>query len=129
LSKKLNSGRAKKAPLWKRTDDAYGHEPMFPVKCRHCGQEMPIRHSTIAFGKVKDDEQVSVNQVCYKCKYCAWFITFTVEDSARYLKHILKKYRKGNKKLVPVEDWTNDDEEIAKRLESLGYFGGREEMI
>jgi len=129
LSKKLNKGRATKAPLWNRTDDIYGHKPEFEIKCRHCGQDMPVRHSTIAVQKTRGDEDVALNQICYKCKYCAWFITFTVEDSPRYLKRVVKKYRKGNNKLVPVEDWTSDDEKIAKQLESLGYFGGREEMI
>ena len=90
---------------------------------------MVVRHSTIVTSKIKKDEDVAMNQMCYKCKYCAWFIAFMVEDSPRYLKHVVKKHRKGNSKLVPVDDWTSDDEKVAKQLEALGYFGGREEMI
>ena len=148
----------KLSPLWKRTKDAYGHEPKFKVMCFRCGKEMPLRHSYIS---VEDeDEPISINQMSYKCKYCAWFITFNVKDDGKYLQKVMKKYRArdvgcpvckgkghfhtgdidtgkivdelnkvmGTKKLVPVEEWTNEDAEVKRQLEALGYYGGREEM-
>ena len=149
----------KMSPLWERTNDAYGHKPKFAVTCFRCGEEMPLRHSVVDLPE-DNEGGLSINQMSYKCKFCAWFITFRVKDDADYLRKVLKEYRsrnvtcpvcegKGNfetgkvdvnhvvselnkvlavKQLVPVEDWKSDDDEIAKQLEALGYYGGAGEM-
>jgi len=112
-----------RTPLWDRVDGAEAHEPKFRVGCFHCGDELTLRHSTLAY---KDEgSEFGVNQACYKCSGCGWFIRFNVVDETEYLKEIREKCRE-KKSLVPDnKKWSDEDEEIGRQLEALGYWGGR----
>jgi hypothetical protein len=80
---------------------------------------MFMRHSTVG---IKENWKIGVNQVAYKCPMCDWFITFEVRRPKKEIDKILE-YRKGKKKLIPLDMWLNHEEEelIKSKLESLGY--------
>ena len=89
---------------------------------------MALRHSVITFLAIDTalSENNDVNIMSYKCPRCAWFIRFNVVDKIRYLRKVIKKYRKGYRKFIPTcDDWSNESEDIKKQLSVLGYWGGR----
>jgi hypothetical protein len=69
-----------------------------------------------------ESKNIGINQVCYKCPVCDWFITFEVRRPREEIEKILE-HREGNKKLIPLDMWlTHEEEELIKsKLESLGY--------
>jgi len=120
--------KLKVTPRWDRTEDAQGHSPKFNIRCFHCDMPMTLRHSVIADTKtiLALDEDTDVNVMSYKCPRCAWFTRFNVVDKKRYLKKVIKKYRKNHIKFIPTcDDWSNESNEIKKQLSALGYWGGR----
>ena len=101
-----------------------GHKPKFDVTCKFCGTPMALRHSTIVIDdKDEDKKDFEFNYMCYKCPMCAWCIRFDVRGDKDYLKKVVDEYRGGERMLIPtVDDWSDDSDEIKKRLESLGYW-------
>jgi len=106
---------------WKATNDIYGHKPKFDITCPFCGEDMYLRHSTIAEDR---------NVMAYKCPTCAWFIKFHVMWDKRYLSRIGNTFRNGlstndpsDEKgfFVPIEDFKKN-ELIKQRLADLGYI-------
>lgn len=112
-------------PMWRRTNDIMGHEPLFDLVCYHCGSPMFLRHSTTSVldEDDEDEKRLEMNCMCYKCPTCAWFVRFDVRDKTKYINEILDK-RQGQVKLIPLDDWM-EDTEIKRQLESLGYVCGR----
>lgn len=104
---------------WMPTGDELGHLPNFDIKCRICDTPMFMRGTTVG---IRDDFDVGINIICYKCPRCDWFITFEVRRPKDEIEGILKM-RGGNKKLIPKDMWlTHEEEELIKqKLESLGY--------
>ncbi len=104
---------------WTFTDDEIGHLPKFPIKCRICDTAMFMRHSSVGH---KEGWDVAVNQICYKCPVCDWFITFEVRRPIEEIDAILE-HRGGKQRLVPLDMWLTHEEEelIREKLESLGY--------
>ena len=120
--------KLKATPRWDRTEDIQGHVPKFNIRCFHCNMPMTLRHSVIAISTADTalDEDNDANIMSYKCPRCAWFIKFNVIDKKRYLKKVIKKYRKGYRKFIPTcDDWSDESKEIKKQLSALGYWGGR----
>lgn len=118
----------KVTPRWDRTENAQAHTPKFNIRCFHCDMPMALRHSVITAPAVKtvSGDAKDVNIMSYKCPRCAWFIRFSIVDSRRYLKKVIKEYRKGYRKFIPTcDDWSNESKEIKKQLSALGYWGGR----
>jgi len=113
----------KHTPLWERTYNIEAHKPKFEVKCFHCGEDMTLRHTTLHY---HDDgsHEYELNQACYKCARCGWFIRFNIIDEVSYLKEIHTKFRKDIIHHPPVEEWS-EDKEKERQLKSLGYWGGR----
>ena len=116
---------------WTPTGDELGHLPKFDIRCRtrklnpetgnveDCDTPMFMRHSTVG---IRDDFDVGINIICYKCPACDWFITFEVRRPKEEIKGILDM-RSGKKKLIPKDMWLTHDEEelIRQKLEVLGY--------
>lgn len=122
--------KLKRTPRWERTYDIQGHKPKFQIRCFHCEMPMSLRHSVIIDPAMAtaNEEDTDLNVMSYKCPRCAWFIRFNVLDSNRYLKKVIKKYRKGYRKFIPsIDDWSEEEELIKKQLAQLGYWGGRED--
>ncbi len=112
-----------KVKLWSRTDDEIGHVPEFEVKCFHCGDKLTLRHSTIHYHP-EESHATGLNQACYKCPTCAWFVRFNVIDDREYLEKVHEiRGRRG--KIPSKSEWSEENEDIARQLEALGYFGGR----
>jgi hypothetical protein len=111
-----------KVKMWEQTHDESGHKPSFAVKCFHCGEELVLRHSTIHYHQ-DENHAVGLNQMCYKCPKCAWFVRFNVIDDKEYLEEVHEI--RGKRGKVPSKDEWSENEEIARQLEGLGYFGGR----
>ena len=108
---------------WERTDNAFGHKPKFEVSCAHCGAKMVVRHTRLMLET--DRTSLPANVMCYKCPNCAWLVTFEITDTVQYLRRVAK-LRHGALFLVPdTEVWASEDDEIARQLEGLGYFGGK----
>ena len=72
---------------------------------------------------IREDFDIGLNLVAYKCPICDWFITFEVRDDKDYIMKVFEKYRNEEKKLIPMDMWLEDDEtgKIKEKLESLGY--------
>jgi hypothetical protein len=81
---------------------------------------MFMRHSTLG---IREDFDVGLNIVAYKCPMCDWFILFEVRDDKDYIMKVFEKYRGEEKKLIPVDMWLSDDETgiIEQKLADLGY--------
>ena len=121
---------------WRRTNDIRAHAPTFEINCRHCRIPMILRYSQFISKKGGNSYAVmeSTNQIAMKCERCGSWIPFNVnythtgyteESEHKYLKKILK-LRKGKRIYKPTtKEWKNESKEIAKQLETLGYFGGR----
>jgi len=108
--------------LWDRTDDELGHTPRFDIKCYFCGSAMTLRHATSHYHD-KEECKRGLNQMCYKCSKCAWFVRFNVTDDKEYLQKLHEI--RGKKGHIPtIKEWS-EDEEIARQLEAMGYYGGR----
>ena len=104
---------------WQETNDIYGHQPTFEMKCAFCKSIMRLRHSTL----LPDN---SANVLAYKCpsekgEMCGWFIRFFVLSTEKYLMKVREKYREGKNFFVPVKDF-REDEAIKQRLKDLGYW-------
>ena len=103
--------KLKITPRWDRTDDIQGHTPKFNIRCVHCDMPMTLRHSVIAEAVTNPmfSDNNDANVMSYKCPRCAWFTRFHVVDKRRYLRKIIKKYRKGYRKFMPTcDDWSNE---------------------
>ena len=110
-------------PGWKRTNDVYAHSPKFDITCKHCKDKMIVRHTRIMWVAV--DVPNPANFICYKCPNCGWIITFEVMDDIKYLRKIAREFRHGAMFYIPdAQEWADESPEIAKKLQSLGYFGG-----
>lgn len=116
---------------WEETNDLRGHQPKFDVLCYHCKQNghderLFFRYSYFA---EKGDETEKVygrlNQLEYKCKKCEWTTKFLVEADSDYIDKIMTNREKAgyhrNLYYLPPDEWS-EDEEIKKKLESLGYW-------
>ena len=112
-----------KTPAWDRTHDIEAHKPKFPVTCFHCQTEMRLRHTTLLFHD-NDDYKYELNQACYKCPRCGWFVRFNIIDDTDYLKEVDAKYRPRKSYHPTLEEWS-EDKETERQLEGLGYWGGR----
>ena len=83
---------------------------------------MAIRHGTAAYASPGE----GVNVLAYKCPRCAWFIQFFIVDEVEYIDEIIDKHRGGSYRFVPLcDDWSDENEEIGRQLEAMGYWGGR----
>lgn len=137
-----------RTPRWERSYSVEGHKPKWEIRCWHCafkvrkpwdaikwiwyyftdrervkGMPMAIRHGNASYAS--DTE--GANIMSYKCPRCAWFISFYVVDDADYITKIIKDYRGGENKFVPLcDDWSDESEEIGRQLAALGYWGGRD---
>jgi len=117
-----------RTPMWERTNDAQGHKPAFNIRCHFCDCPMALRHSVIFVGQNDDNEgkERNINQMSYKCPKCAWFVRFMVVDDAKYLRKVKNQYRFGLMPFLPtIDDWSEENEEIGRQLEALGYWGGK----
>ena len=72
---------------------------------------------------IREDFDMGLNLVAYKCPMCDWFITFEVRDDKEYIVKVFEKYRNEEKKLIPVDMWLDKDETriIEQKLADLGY--------
>jgi len=108
---------------WEETGDIQGHKPAFEMECKYCGINLDFRMSNLMKTKSPNVDW-GVNELGYKCKRCGFYQRFFVEAKLDYLDKILK-LRKGNfHYFPPFEEWEEDDEK-ARQLEALGYYGGR----
>jgi len=114
---------------WKRTEYLEGHEPLFDMVCKFCGDKMFFRCSLL-YLKRKREYGISkpVNQISYKCPTCAWVARFNVEDEPEYLFKIFEKRDFVDLYIPPVEEWIKENEKIREQLAALGYVGGRTEV-
>ena len=114
---------------WERTNNAYGHAPLFPIECRFCGNDMVVRHTRIILLKLTPlfGDGLGANIFTYKCAECASIARFFVPDNHEYLEMVKTQYRNGQDIYIPTDtEWTAEDNKIAAQLEALGYFGGRD---
>ena len=114
---------------WRRTNDIIGHEPLFDVKCRFCGSKMVLRYSHIIMKDVWSwATSKPSNSLGFKCPKCAWYVRFYVEDEPKYLKKILDLRNGANLFYPRYKEWADEDKEIARQLQALGYWGGRDDI-
>jgi len=79
---------------------------------------MVVRWSNVLRPVYSND--VFAQDICYKCPKCDFIVVFGVPLPLGYANEIRKR-RDGQTHYVPYDIW-NDDEEIKKQIESLGYF-------
>ena len=119
LKKKCNLG-----DKWVQTNDIYAHSPTFPIICGHCGSKMMLRYTEILphrgrVGRINE----GVNNMAYKCPRCHVMYKFFIPDDTAYLVRTIDKFRDGfGLYLPPKSEWEKENEEIKKRLETLGYM-------
>ena len=104
------------AETWEKSYDIYGYKPLFNMPCRYCGAELQMRFNII----YKDYSMV----LKYKCPTCGWFALFEIDKDKDYQKAVYEKRGKVHT-ITPTVDELNEDKNIARQLEGLGYFGGR----
>jgi len=87
---------------------------------------MVVRHTGIFLHKFVPvwGAGIGINMISYKCSQCAHVIRFYVPDEMEYLKKIYDM-RGGTWYIPSVEEWSEEDEEVGRQLQALGYFGGR----
>lgn len=61
------------------------------------------------------------NTVEYKCTLCGCVDVFDIMDDREYLQFILDKRNDVPLYYPPTKEWVGEDEEVRKKLESLGY--------
>lgn len=111
---------------WKRATDIHGHEPLFEVRCKFCGEKMFTRYSKVFPARdVAYGISEPTNQMAYKCPECAWVCRFNVVDEQGYIKELLDRRGGVDLYVPPVETWISENEQIRRQLEALGYVGGR----
>ena len=103
--------------LWEKTYDIYGYSPLFKMPCRYCDRELQLRFSII----YKDYSMIQK----YKCPSCGWFAMFELDVDNDYQKKVFERRGKEHT-ITPTVSELSEDEEIARQLEGLGYFGGRD---
>jgi len=97
---------------------------------------MILRYSQLISKKVGMKYAVteSTNQIAMKCWNCASWITFNInyeitgyseESEHKYLQKILKLRNNKTLYLPTTQEWKDENKEIARQLETLGYFGGK----
>jgi len=75
------------------------------------------------FSIIYDDYTMLVK---YKCPGCGWFAGFELDGDTEYHKRVFEM--RGNvHTITPTKEELSENENIAKQLEGLGYFGGRNE--
>ena len=98
---------------WKKKD-VVGYEPINPIMCPRCGDEMVLRHSA--------HHVTGHMYLSYKCPSCDRFLRFVPSFICGYdLKYMKKVFKQRGEKtfLVPVDKWL-ENEKIKEKLESLG---------
>ena len=112
--------------MWKRTDDKAGFEPNFAIWCRFCDADMVMRFSALfpTPAPVVGFEDAGA-QIAFKCPECGYFVRFNVPSDKDYIDKIMK-LRKGRKHFHDFKK-LSEDERVARQLEGLGYFGGRDD--
>jgi len=105
---------------WKRVKDKKGHAPIkknLKLVCKYCNIPLTLRYSIVF-------NVIPFNEMGYKCRRCGYFQRFDVLEESAYIKEIIER-RNGSSEYVPtVKEWS-EDEETARQLTGLGYFGGR----
>lgn len=87
---------------------------------------MLLRFSEIAFDDKIRGSKTCINHICYKCPVCAWIVRFDVGDDEDYLFSVLKMRGNAMHFQPDASEWIGESEKMARQLEGLGYFGGRE---
>jgi hypothetical protein len=65
-----------------------------------------------------------MNIMGFKCKRCGYYQRFFVKAESDYLLKILKLRGSSPHYFPTYEEWAEDDEK-ARQLAIMGYFGGR----
>lgn len=121
---------------WKRTNDIQGHAPNFEINCRFCKVPMILRYSQLISKKKGRPYAVTevTDQQAWKCWKCGLWIQFNInheitghteESELRYIKKIYNLRGKNTFYLPTTKEWVDENKEIEKQLEALGYVGGR----
>ena len=111
---------------WERTNDIAGHRPLFRVYCRFCDEDMVQRYSAVfAAPNLLHGFAEAGNQMAFKCQKCGSHIKFNIVDDREYMEKI--QAIRGSGQHHPISEW-EENEQIKKQLEALGYWGGREEV-
>jgi len=118
-----NRRYAKIGKKWLRTHDIYGHKPAFKITCRFCKSKMVLRYSEVLPNRSRmHGIEEGMNVMEYKCPRCASIRLFNVIEHQDYLYETLDKRGGETLYLPPKEVWEQENEEIKKRLEAIGYF-------
>jgi len=85
---------------------------------------MILRYSEIALKKAKNERGYDprYNAIEYKCWTCGNTVVFCIHDDMEYLEELLNRRNGVPLYYPPVSQWASEDEEIAKKLEALGYL-------
>lgn len=121
---------------WQRTNDKQGHAPNFEILCRFCKVPMILRYSQLISKKKGKPYAVTeaTNQQAWKCARCGWWTMFNInheitgyseKSELKYMKKVFKLRGNNTFYLPTTKEWIDENEEIRKQLESLGYVGGR----
>lgn len=107
--------------FWKVVDKC--HLPIKPIKCPFCGSTMIMRWSYVHQVKdnhVSKEKEAHVDDMRFKCKTCSYAPMFGVRVPKGEALQMISA-RNGSPLYVPIDLWMEDDE-LKKRLESVGYI-------
>jgi len=105
---------------WKRIKGIEGHAPIkksLKLVCKYCNIPLTLRYSVVF-------NVIPFNELGYKCKRCGYFQRFDILEELEYINEVIKRRDGEATYIPPLEEWSEDDE-TARQLEGLGYFGGR----
>lgn len=122
-------------PLWQKTYDELGLKPTFKIYCATCDLARSVKvEMVMRRSRIHNVADMRVHygthtyrpyafDIAYKCPDCGRYIVFGVAVPTEYALKI-KELRGGESDfLLPEEIWS-ENEQVAKQLAALGYYGG-----